>query len=66
MISKLLANRLKTAPPVIIDNSQGTFTGESQILDGVLVAKELVASRLKSEKGFLMKIDIETVYDHVK
>ena len=39
----------------------------TQILDGVLVANELIDSRKWMKKeGLIFKIDLEKAYDHVK
>lgn len=66
LLAKALAERLKKVLPKIIGESQGAFVKDRQILDGVLIANELVHMRRKEMKlGLLFKIDIEKVYDFV-
>ena len=66
LLVKILANRLKTVLPLIISPTQGAFVAKRQILDGVLVANELIDSRKRSKvEGVIFKIDLEKAYDHV-
>ena len=66
LISKVLADRLKKVISPLISTNQGAFIHGRQILDGVLLANELIYSRIKAkENGILCKIDIEKAYDHV-
>lgn len=65
-LAKLLANRLKQCLPQLISSNQSAFIKGRQILDGVLVANELVDSRVKSKvPGILFKADFEKAYDHI-
>lgn len=66
LLSKVSANRLKHVIPSIISPYQGAFVGNRQILDGILIANELIDSRKWMHKeGVLLKVDLEKAYDHV-
>ena len=66
LLAKVLANRLKTVVGEVVSEFQHAFIQGRQILDAVLIANEVVDSRLKSNiPSFLSKMDIEKVYDHV-
>ncbi|XP_026459913.1 uncharacterized protein LOC113360641 [Papaver somniferum] len=49
ILSKVLANRLKTVMHKMVSDYQGAFIKGKQILDGVLIASECVESILKME-----------------
>ena len=67
LLAKIPANRLKNVLPRIISPFQGAFVVGRQILDGVLIANELVDFRKKSKKeGVLLRINLEKAYDHVE
>lgn len=65
-LSKVLMNHSKNVPPSIISPCQGAFVGKRQILDGILVANELIDFRKRMKKeGPILKIDLEKACDHV-
>ena len=67
ILSKVLANRIKSVMRLIISQSQNAFVEGRQILDAALIANEAVDSTLRrKEKGILCKLDIEKAYDHIR
>ncbi|XP_058784431.1 uncharacterized protein LOC131659235 [Vicia villosa] len=67
VVAKLLAGRLKGVLNSIIFNSQSAFVPGRQLLDGVLVANEVVDFARKEGKNCLLfKVDFEKAYDKVK
>ena len=67
ILSKVLANRIKSIMGLIISQSQNAFVERRQILDAILIANEAVDSILRrKEKGILCKLDIEKAYDHIR
>ncbi|XP_059066521.1 uncharacterized protein LOC131857810 [Cryptomeria japonica] len=67
IITKLIAERLKSCLPVIISEDQGHFVVGGQILDGVVVASEVIHSMVTSkEKSIFIKLDMAKAYDRVK
>ncbi|XP_058776799.1 uncharacterized protein LOC131651145 [Vicia villosa] len=66
VVAKLLAGRLKGVLNSIISNSQSAFVPGRQLLDGVLVANEVVDFARKEGKNCLLfKVDFEKAYDKV-
>ncbi|XP_058742173.1 uncharacterized protein LOC131614628 [Vicia villosa] len=66
VISKLLAGRLKKVLSSIVSLCQSAFVSGRQLLDGVLVANEVVDFAKKEGRGCLLfKVDFEKVYDKV-
>lgn len=65
LLAKVLAERLKKALPEVIGDSQVAFIENRQILDGVLIANELIHMRKERKPGLLFKIDMEKAYDCV-
>lgn len=66
IISKALARRHKKVIGSIISKIQSAFVHRRQLLDGVLVANEMVDFHIKEKKGCLIfKADFEKSYDKV-
>ncbi|CAL5442302.1 unnamed protein product [Camellia sinensis] len=63
ILPKVLSRRLKDVLPCIISETQSAFIGGRNILDGVLIANEVVDEWKKSKKkGVIIKLDFENAY----
>jgi hypothetical protein len=49
--AKVLANRLRLVIGSVVSESQPAFVKDSQILDGILIANEVVDEVRRSKKG---------------
>jgi hypothetical protein len=64
ILAKLLANRLRTVIGSVISEAHTAFVKERQILDGILIANEVVDEARKAKKELLLfKVDFEKAYD---
>ncbi|GAU44274.1 hypothetical protein TSUD_135150 [Trifolium subterraneum] len=66
ILAKVLANWLCLVIGSVISESQIAFVKDRQILDGILIANEVVDEARKSKKELMMfKVDFEKAYDSV-
>jgi hypothetical protein len=66
ILAKVLANRLRLVIGSVISDSQSAFIKGRQILDGILVANEVVDEARKRKKELLLfKVDFEKAYDSI-
>ncbi|XP_024626870.1 uncharacterized protein [Medicago truncatula] len=66
ILAKLLANRLRQVMGTVISDTQSAFVKNWQIIDGILVANEVVDEARKLKKELLLfKVDFEKAYDSV-
>jgi len=70
VISKIIANRLKSILPDLISEEQSAFVGGRQIQDNVLLVQE-VLHQLRIKKGrstypAVLKVDMRKAYDRVE
>jgi len=66
ILSKVLANRLRMVMGSLISETQTTYVKGRQILDGILIANEVVDGARKSKKELMLfKVDFEKAYDSV-
>ncbi|KAL9677932.1 hypothetical protein QQ045_015769 [Rhodiola kirilowii] len=67
VISGLLAERLKTVLPGIIDKAQGAFVQGRSIVSNVCLAQQIVSGygRKNSSEKMAWKIDLRKAYDTV-
>jgi hypothetical protein len=66
ILAKVLANRLRMVIGSVISESQTTFVKDRQILDGILIANEVVDEARKTKRELMLfKVDFEKAYDSV-
>ena len=66
ILAKVLANRLRLVIGSVISDSQSAFIKGRQILDGILMANEVVDEARKCKKELLLfKVDFEKVYNSI-
>ena len=66
VMAKILSSRLKTVLPNLIGDSQTAFVSSRQILDGALIANEVVHwLKVKKKQGMLLKLDFQKAFDTI-
>ena len=61
-----MANRLRKVMSTVISESQSAFVEDRKILDGILIANEVVDEARKMKNDMLLfKVDFEKAYDSV-
>ncbi|GAU13437.1 hypothetical protein TSUD_127330 [Trifolium subterraneum] len=66
ILSKVLANRLRTVVGKVVSTNQSAFIKDRQILDVILIANEIVDEAKKEKKDpLLFKVDFEKACDSV-
>lgn len=66
ILAKVLANRLAKVVGEVIDRNQSAFLSSRNIMDGIVVANEVVDEAKKEKKHiFMFKVDFEKAYDSV-
>jgi len=66
VLAKVMANRLSGVIGKVVSDTQSTFVKGKQILDGILIANEVVDEARRMDKELLMfKVDFEKAYDFV-
>ena len=65
-IAKILSRRLKEVMPNLVGEAQTAFVCTRQILDGALIANEVVNWLKKSKRaGIFLKLDFKKAYDTI-
>ncbi|RHN65973.1 putative RNA-directed DNA polymerase [Medicago truncatula] len=66
ILAKVLANRIRLVIGSVISDAQSAFVKGRQILDGILIANEVVDDASKRKKELLLfKVDFEKAYDSI-
>jgi hypothetical protein len=66
ILTKIIANRLKTILPHIIPENQGGFIKGRHITNNILLVQEaLHSSILRKDKGMIIKLDLANAFDRV-
>lgn len=66
----MLANRIKDLLPQLISQEQSAFLPQRRVTDNIILAQELMQfvlkSKTKKKQPFIMKIDMEKVFDSLE
>jgi hypothetical protein len=66
VLAKVLANRLRHVLDFVVSDAQSAFVSGKQILDGILIANEVVdEARCLNKELLLFKVDFEKAYDSI-
>jgi hypothetical protein len=66
IITKIIANRIQFLLPKIISSSQGGFVPKRKIWDNIILVQEAIhSSKLRGERGMVIKLDMENTFDRV-
>jgi mannosylglycoprotein endo-beta-mannosidase len=66
IVAKLLSTRLRSVLPDVISVNQSAFIAGRQILDGFMIANEVVYGiRSKKDHEFLLKVDFHKPFDSI-
>jgi hypothetical protein len=66
IIAKILSSRLKEVIGSLISDNQTVFIADRQIVDGFMVANEVVYDLKRSQiSGLIFKVDFQKVFDSV-
>jgi hypothetical protein len=67
VVTKIIANKIKTILPRIIPENQGGFIKGRKILDNVILVQEAIHSSIhQKEKGMAVKLDLVNAFDRVR
>lgn len=70
LISKVLANQLKSLLPLVVSESQSAFQSDKAISDNILIAFEtwhhMKTKKIGKEGYMAMKLDMSKAYDRVE
>jgi len=66
ILAKVLANRLRYVIDSVVSDTQSAFIKGRQILDGILIANEIVDEAHRGKKELILfKVDFEKAYDSI-
>jgi hypothetical protein len=67
IITKIMANRIKTILPAVILENLGGFIKGRNISDNIILVQEAIhSSQSRKEKGMIMKLDLASAFDRVR